>query len=284
MSETNAFAKRRILAKHRIWILNLAIERMIDQDLRDKEVAAQAAMVAAICSDIKAIPEVEMKALERFGFARSVKQITLYASRPIKTGGKTFTLPNGEVVERDELKAIKIARSITGLSTWAAAAELMRLTFSDLTYRLGEQRSVVIEPIMIPSSKRDGRQEREDLVLDSNCDGSYIGIWATDATRELVDQFFLAAGKRFDIEFRLIRAMFAMLKTSQTFGEVLTFFPEAAELTNDLFGEKPIPTNRALQILSDEDRALVCNSLSRRGVRSDACDCAVSPAYEEAAA
>ncbi|KAA5604373.1 hypothetical protein F1188_16050 [Roseospira marina] len=279
MAQTVKLESRKLTQKHRSQMFQLAKATLIEPDLRQAYLAAQSAAVAAIMKQLDDRSTAEMQVLEKFKLVAPVTAVTFCGIR-VKVGTKKFVV-DGKTITRDELKTIKptsvdtYSKTSNGvgaeISYWASRQSDDEMIEARKKYRFvvkfldGESRLVPINT----------KVSREPEMYFGDAEWWNEDVWVkARAMYEAGHALAIAEGK-------LLRAAAKMITAAKTYGDMLAAWPEVKSIEIDLFGVPP--TDNAIVALSDEDRAILCNHMGRRGLTSAACDAARSPAYAEAA-
>lgn len=258
----SSIERRKLNNKHRLMMANLATETFIDESLRAAEAKAREAFVEAVTEAAAAVPEQAMAVFRDYGQVSEINHIYVCNSLIVQHGSRSFEKPNGEIVERESTVIYKM--SAKNPIVWTAWHETSGIR-SGRTMPLVEQgrwREIKLpSPIVIPGYSVE--------VRDDGCVAGPWGRWFTPARPALI-AWFKAMRDRIESEARLLQAALKLIAASSLYGEVLSVWPEVRALEVDMFGEANL-TKTALICLNDNDRALLCDHMSRRGVASAIC-------------
>lgn len=278
--EPNPYAKRQLNKDHRLKLINLALTRFVDAEARELEMVAQDQMVAATTVDLEGLSKAELAFAMKYGMSFLVSSIGLPTSFRC-TGKKSFDVGGREVDHRDRLTfdlGPDLDRPVN-LGSQKAVNEFVKGTRS-----FGYRARV---PLRIPHRSIGGVHfyGQDDACLEVGNDGvfdGHAGKWQSSGCRESVVNYAKARAERWKAECAVQRSAIRLIQVARTYGVVLDVWPEVSEIGADLFGPSPLPRDRLLAVVSQDDLAAVCNNLSRRGISSQVCLSHLSPAYEEA--
>jgi hypothetical protein len=277
------FAGKRLNKEHRRKIMNFAAERFMDHELRAKEKAAFAAVVAGLRADSDAI-SADLEVLSKYQRVREVRQVSFYGSRNVNVGKKEFELPNGDKVERDHIRQVKFRKGYdeplnwTG-NEWYDVASVMQTAIEDACCAGTSNLLIGGSTLKIPCDRNEVAPHVSTTEY-SNYSNDWL-VWISEPTNKLIDAFYLANEARFMAEMKLLHALWKVVAANNgTFGGLTAIWPEVIEIEEDLFGVKPVVA-QALSVLNEDDIALLCNAMSSRGVHSNPCMVASSPANAE---
>lgn len=287
MTETkNPFLKRPLNAEKRLMLMNLACRKFFDQAKRDAEVTAEGAFAASFANDAKALAADELAVLRKYGKTARTAQVELPSRLRLQVGVKEIVVSEEKTVDRAEFEEFycHAAAHTDGFASWRGDSYNNGVSggISSLTASRHDRRVTLPEMVEIPGSVST-LYNTPETYFDWDQTVAIWGAFISDTTKERLADLFRAMRARARADQELLTAMFNFLTGAKIYGDVLNFWPEAAEIELELFGERPL-VNGALLVLKPADMALLCNNMGRRGVESGACMAALSPAYAEAAA
>jgi hypothetical protein len=289
------FATKRLTQDQKRKIMNLAAERFMEHELRKKERKAAEAIVKAIAADATSSQvSNDIEVLNNYQRVQTIHKIKLADARNIKIGTKTFTRPDGVDVSRDDMVQVYLRKGFDGSLHFASLRDdgydyNGLLTCMILGKSVLNERKLLLElggEFIVPGiaeTEWNGFQNVPNGVLnlgDVRDNAIIWRSWISAKTWKAVDAFYLANKTRFDAELDTLRTLWKVVDGSANYGALKAFWPEVEELEGDLFGVAPIRT-QALTVLNQEDVAKLCNKMSARGIHSEACMVASSPANAE---
>lgn len=275
--------KKKLNNGHRIKMMNLAFERFQDFEGREKILKARADLARKIVDTSAAIPVDEMTVLHKHGAVRPLDMIWLTSSMKLPIGSKSFTLPNGEAVQRTDDDTFHLMNmEVPKIDKWSDLKRTLSGRFFH-EFISSSDMLVKFERIEAPgvSRRHIGQASYFENVNEEGIYKDNLGAWFEPVMDTVRDYYRLNEQVR-QTETTLHTAIAKLIGAAETFGDVVAVWPEVLEIEMALFGEH-VPARNALIALNDNDRAAICNHLGRRGITSAACGELTSPAYIEAA-
>jgi hypothetical protein len=268
-------AESKLNAQKRLRLANLAATIFLDHEGRAETMRLLNLFVESFARDAEAIPETEVAVLQRYNIIGLATRIRIPNRIRASLGMKTFEVGE-KTVEREEFEELFAQRDfdgaiITGWQRWSEAVNPGSIVLGSTAW----WRPIVElpRPVWVPTLNNGIYEGLWSLPEEPSVVSRFVG----DETTALMAQLYRAHDQRLQTEKRLMTAVVVMLNQAKTVAEVIEFFPEAAEHILEIFGPEPLRT-RALAVLNEEDVALVCNHMSRRGVVSTLCQGMLSPA------
>lgn len=276
-------AKRRLKNSHKVILFDLAMSKFIDKKLRAAEDKARRNFAKSLVADWKKNLAAAVPFLEMMGVKRSVTVVGLPDMIPVPAVGKEFVRPDGVEVKRED-KLVSFAAPLS--RSMPANEENMRHFVNR-----GEDRPFLRENSWRSRHGRDLLKTvdlPETIFLDSaslslsySCDTNKgVTVWSfsvnnrqevtwiSQKTLDLLQPFYEAGSARADAENALWRAIGKVIWTSTSYEDVLEYWPEAKQLEDDLFPAKSLG---ALVPISAEEKAILCNHMSGRGIDAPVC-------------
>lgn len=273
----------------RLMLAKLAAERFRCTDLRAVEEAAHARLSAILERDANRVSAKEIAVLEKHGFAREIRGFRLPSDLTFReTGERTFKRPDGVEVKREggETRSVKRPEKdeyeLPRFASWdqALKTSVNRPGPGGNDYRAEASQVKLKKAIRLPGSGSVGddgtvyiidAQRHNNRAQGSRLDCQCInGSFLSDDVLPAMVAFYVAADARICEERRLIVAAVKVIASCDLYGQVLDFWPEAAEIEEKLF-EGVLPNAFSLVALSDDDKAALCRNMASRGVESPIC-------------
>jgi hypothetical protein len=269
-------ANTKLNTQKRLRLANLACGIFIDHEGRAETMRLLNLFTESFARDAEAIPETEVAFLRRYNIIGLATRIRMPNQIRASLGMKIFEVGE-KTVEREEFKTLRVQRdfdgpTIVGWSRWSDALNPDSIALDQDTWR-----QPVVDlprPVWVPTLNNGIYEGVWPLSEEKS---ALSGQFISTETTALMVQLYRVHNQRLQTEKRLMTAVVVMLNQAKTVAEVIEFFPEAAEHILEIFGPEPLRT-RALAVLNEEDVALVCNHMSRRGVVSTLCQGMLSPA------
>lgn len=256
-----------------------ALSKFIEPKLRDAEDAAFAAFEQSLHADWVREVKPHLGAIVKVITAPLA--VNVYFNLPIVLKPtdieKEFTLPNGSVVKRTDKIAGELSAPRCRYPAGATFADRLRdyITANGnelLRYGSFVNRRELSRPINLPSGNPalfcKYEPEKKAYVIQSP--NSIPVCWTSTKTANAMLKYFQAADKRFQAEHSLRVAIAKIIQTSDTFEDLVAFWPEAKEVEARLCFPSDKPKN-VLVALSDDDKGLICTHLHKRGIKPTAC-------------
>jgi hypothetical protein len=295
MTKPTKLEKRKLNTRHRLMMTRFALETFVEPDLRAAHVEAGQAMIQHIETTIDSIPASEMKVLRRHKLTTHIDGVFLGLTLQVKDGTKTFTKPNGDVVEREKTKTLAFVPINPTPPAVDNSSAIQQISKNGVGALMGWWRSHrdfrfmhFSKPREVPRFKSgvvnrwnaDSDVSARFMVLSENSDSAPVWL---DGAGPAVEAFYRSGDALMQAEGALVQAIARVILAAETYGDVLTVWPEARAIETDLFGAVG-NGNNALVALSNEDRAILCNNMGRRGITSAACEMAKVPGHDESTA
>lgn len=279
-------AKRRLKAAHKLELFGLATEKFVDKKLRKAEDQAGKALAASLIADWKREIEPVLPMLEKTGTKCLIKTISIPDEIPVLSNSKEFERPDGVTVTREAktvLMEAALARTIDNnadiMTKFVHGGEDRPRYDNSWTNRCGRQlhrKLDLPETIFYPLSdialhydkvqEGSGDKAKTDYVFSVT---QRKANWISKKTIELIRPYIEAGHARASAENLLWRAIGKIILSSATFEQVLEYWPEATLIESKLFPMKE-PVN-ALMPISNEEKNLLCNNMSGRGIEAAVC-------------
>lgn len=285
---THPLRLRKLNRDKRLQLARLASEKFRCLDLRAIETAAYDRLSEILERDAHSTPKKELTVLEKYRYLATVEKIHLpYDLCFRENGERKFTRPDGVEVTREGGKTRSIRRpgddehELPRFSSWGAAHSFDPTRRTDTCYTAPQATVALKKPARLPGRHdlhkgevtfKDNRgwKEREETGTKLSFDMIRSTFLSADVMPALI-AYYVAAETRIVEERRLIAAAVKVLASCDLYGQVLDFWPEAAEIEDKLFDDV-IPNAFSLVPLSDDDKAALCRNMASRGVASPICE------------
>ncbi len=262
-----------------------ALHRLIDVEKREAEVLAADAFMSGFMDHYDNVIAKELPVARRHTNTRVHSNIYIDVRWVIKKKDKVFNREDGKVVvrknvDRKSLPSLTISEYANGRSRCAIERNSRLVGFDkDVCFlsklSTGDHYALHIElPRSIElSNYRFAVAPDSENASNNNFRATHVeDPDAYSALTPLIVDALTKAADRIESEAALADAIFAVIDNSRNFEELLTVWPEAAEMEEDLFPNSPKAT--ALSIVNEEKIALLCGNMKSRGVDSTVCDIA----------
>lgn len=280
--------RKKLKTQQRLKLFHHAAEKFIDAELRAKEDAAEAALLEALHKDYRDNLEPALSTIEKFvhcGQPTGLYVAPVPVAADIKE--KTYTLPNGETVVRKERdfnwvepgakrgyefvdnNIVYLRQFVAGGSTGYSRPRANLLDIEALDIRIPNHNGHNKDPrynALAVRAEGHGRTVTWGIV------GHCSAIWLTDRFKDAMTAYVKATRARQEAEDELMKAIGAVILSAEYFADVVAIWPEANELLDTLFPvDETLRPNMSLVALNDDQKALLCSAMKKRGVDSTLC-------------
>lgn len=270
--------------KHLFPLINFAFKKFIDPVARATEDEAQAKFVDLLRADIDKVITPQIEFLKLTGIYNEVTRVILPYYYPTEKVGKSFTRPDGVVIERDDklvkeqcagAREFQITR-VDQLTRFKHGASRPRAESAYWEERLTHI-TLDTPVIWFDSTLNFEFAFEHNASQHEHIDGYELELanrdtklWIREETVDALIVFLKAVKARCQAEDILWRAAIDVIKAAPTMEELKNFWPEAALIEDELF-PKPIAKPNAVLVINDDTKKLLCTNMGARGVESAAC-------------
>lgn len=274
----------KLTQKHMLPLVNFAFTKFVDPAARAAEDAAEAKFVDLFRNDVEKMVGPQVAFLKQAKLHNELTKIALPYHYPVEKVGKSFTRPDGVVVERDDqLVAMNTCGSrdfqitkIEQLNRFKNGASRPRAQDSYWEDRMNSialatplvwfENPMNLEFAFERNKTKNEHIEGYTLEINHRDTTAWVDGDAVDALIEFLE----AARVRVQAEDKLWRAAIDVILAAPTMEELKKFWPEAALIEGDLF-PKPVAQPNAVLVINDDTKKMLCANMGARGVESAAC-------------
>lgn len=262
-----------------------ALHRFIDVEKREAEILAADAFMSGFMDHYDNVIAKELPVARRHTNTRVYSCLYVDVRWAVKKKDKVFNREDGKVVvrkdvERKSLPSLTINEYANGRSRCAIENNSRLIGFDKDTGNFsrlstGDHYALHMElprGVELVSNRFASSLEVAGEVNNNFHEYHVEDPVAFTALTPLIIDALTKAADRIESEAALADAIFAVIDNARSFEELLTVWPEAAEMEEDLFPNSPKAT--ALSIVNEEKIALLCGNMKSRGVDSTVCDIA----------
>lgn len=278
---------RKLGQKHILPLVNFAFTKFIDPDARAAEDAAQTKFVALLRLDIEKIVTPQIEFLKTTNIYHEVTRIVMPYYYPIEKIGKSFTRPDGVVVERDDQlvaetcsgsRDFKLSRieQMNRFKNGASRPRAENSYWEDRLTHIEIDRPIPWFESTLNFEFDFDRNKQKSEHIDGyrlNLSSRETEKWLGDDTVDALIAFQKATRTRCMAEDKLWRAAIDVILAAPTMEELKKFWPEAALIEDELFPKPLTPVNPVL-VINDDTKKLLCTNMGARGVESAVCKAA----------
>ena len=264
---------QRVNADVRAHLIVAAGAAFPDAKLRKAEAKALDKVLAAIAALPRAFSKADIATFTKHGMMVTFTSVEPAYSLHGPGEPRTFELPDGTTVTRPNYSQIYKPPALD------AVAKLAHNRHGHSSGLFRPDHYPLLAPLDLPIRNKSWNTEKGILTIYERSpspdrlpilDGDVVCPLSSAFSRKLWDWYGFAE-ERYQTERKVTEAMRRIIKAARRYQEIVDVWPGAGTTISQMV-VAPVPKGKALLVLSDEDRSLVCGWMKDNKQRSAACE------------